>query len=375
MPGDHLPLESFEIRSFRAFRHLRVDRLGRVNLITGKNNVGKSCFLEALWLYTSLGSPTEIVRLLRMRDEVRFDSRRSDVGRGGQREAQQLLNVRFLFHGRSSIMEATDPIGLGPVDSPNRLLRVSVSWATRLTLESGRSELHVLEGDDYRTAEDARLVVVTTFGPQVPQVRPLEAYSRPFWSPEAPVAASGLFVPANGLDMSMIALLWDSITLSELEDDVLQALRIISPEIERVSLVADPASSRERIPVVKLTGQDMPMPLRSLGEGMNRLFGVALAVVNARNGVLLIDEIESGLHYSVQTDLWRMIFALTQRLRIQVFATTHSWDCVSAFQDAAPQAADAAMLIRLGKREDAITASLFDQDDLAIATRERIEVR
>ncbi len=68
---------------------------------------------------------------------------------------------------------------------------------------------------------------------------------------------------------------------------------------------------------------------------MGRLLGVALALVNASDGVLLIDEIESGLHYTVQADMWRLIFRVAHRLNVQVFATTHSWDCIEAFQKAA----------------------------------------
>jgi AAA15 family ATPase/GTPase len=47
MPKD-LILNSLEIRRFRCFRELRIERLGRVNLIVGKNHVGKSALLEAL---------------------------------------------------------------------------------------------------------------------------------------------------------------------------------------------------------------------------------------------------------------------------------------------------------------------------------------
>ena len=52
---------------------------------------------------------------------------------------------------------------------------------------------------------------------------------------------------------------------------------------------------------------------------MQRTFGIALALVNARNGLLLIDEFENGLHYLVQPDLWRLIFQVARRLNVQVF--------------------------------------------------------
>ncbi len=71
--------------------------------------------------------------------------------------------------------------------------------------------------------------------------------------------------------------------------------------------------------------------VNSLGDGVRRLFGLLLAVTAARNGFLLIDEIEIGLHWSVQQALWQSLFTFAEDLDVQVFATTHSEDTVSAF--------------------------------------------
>ena len=109
---------------------------------------------------------------------------------------------------------------------------------------------------------------------------------------------------------------------------------------------------------------------------MNRIFGIALALVNAKEGMLLIDEIDSGLHYSVQPDLWRMIFQVAARLNVQVFATTHSWDCVEAFQQAAMEdQQEEGLLIRLHEQDGEMISTLFDERKLGIATRDDIEVR
>ena len=118
------------------------------------------------------------------------------------------------------------------------------------------------------------------------------------------------------------------------------------------------------------------MPLRSLGDGMVRVLGIALALVNVINGILLIDEIENGLHYLVQPDLWRLIFQTARQLNVQVFATTHSWDCIQAFQQVAQEDTESeGMLIRLEAKDGNIAATLFDEEELGIATREQIEVR
>ena len=112
-----------------------------------------------------------------------------------------------------------------------------------------------------------------------------------------------------------------------------------------------------------------------MGEGMNRMLGIALALVNAKDGMLLIDEVDTGLHYSVLPDLWRLIFEVAHRLNVQVFATSHSWDCIQAFQQAADNTEEEGVLVRLETRKDGVGAVTFDERELAIVTREQIEVR
>ena len=81
------------------------------------------------------------------------------------------------------------------------------------------------------------------------------------------------------------------------------------------------------------------------------------------------------MHHTVQLDVWRAIFRLAQDLDVQVFATSHSWDAVEAFQKAAAETTEDATLIRLSRQDDAVIPTLFKKDELAVATRDRIEVR
>jgi AAA15 family ATPase/GTPase len=127
--------------------------------------------------------------------------------------------------------------------------------------------------------------------------------------------------------------------------------------------------------MVKLAEFSEPVPFKSLGEGVNHLLSISLALVKARNGVLLVDEVENGIHYSVQPVLWRMIFKQAQRWKIQVFSTTHSWDCVEGFQIAANDFAGRGSLYRLERRDAEIRAVRFAPREIEIARRESIEVR
>ena len=76
------------------------------------------------------------------------------------------------------------------------------------------------------------------------------------------------------------------------------------------------------------------------------------------------------------TDLWRLIFQISQRLNVQVFATSHSWDCIEAFQKAFQEnKQEVGTLVRLENKKGRVSATVFDRRKLEIATREQIEIR
>src|SRR6266852_3322314 len=361
-----LILNSLEIRNFRAFRDLKIEHLGRVNLLVGKNNVGKSCLLEAIQLYASrAATPTFIWEIMRTRQEVK----------------QPFVNVRdmlaalkYLFYGRNDIKPGLQPIQIGPINSPQEMLSIAVDWSVTETRDGTLHTRPLEPGEDYTADNLAPRFTIQTAGatlsypidPSLPQdILRLNSNKIPC-----------IFTSAHGLSSQRITELWDSIALTRLEADVLAALRLIAPGLVNLNFVSTPLSGRERIPVVKITDVDEPLPLYSLGDGMLRTLGIALALVNAKNGMLLIDEFENGIYYTVQPDLWRLIFQVARRLNVQVFATTHSWDCIEGFQKAA-QADDQneGMLIRLEYKKGEVAVTLFDERRLGIATRERIEVR
>jgi predicted ATP-dependent endonuclease of OLD family len=137
--GD-LILNSLEIRNFRGFQHLQIERLGRVNLIVGKNNIGKTSLLEALQLYARRGNPLLILAQLRQRDESRATS--APYG-----ESEELLtSLKYLFYGRSDTI--SDTIAIGPADSVEQTVREDQKLYISLELEGAFPSLIIKKGSD-----------------------------------------------------------------------------------------------------------------------------------------------------------------------------------------------------------------------------------
>lgn len=387
------PLSNLAIANFRPFRHLQIDRLGHVNLIVGKNNVGKTSLLEALWLYASGGAAEVIQQLLTARNE--FTLRKADES--------QLATVKHLFYGRQFRgIEKQQLITIGPATGSGNKSKILSLQAIVLDQEivleiealathpEGAikvrdlvNQLHAGQFSALRTwnnlsiqssgetdllftvKQDKAVKIINESFKQIILSDMLEIPSR--------------FISSHGLTEAQVAQLWDDVYLTNLQDDVEAALRIIEPEIKNVGLVTSLEENRRQVPQARVSGSNERVLLSSLGEGMNRIFGLALALVNAKNGYLLIDEVGNGIHYSVQPKLWDFIFTQAQQLNVQVFATTHSWDAVEAFQQAAQTHTEVeGMLVSLRPKEGSpgkVIGTLFNEADLAYITREQIEVR
>jgi len=124
-----------------------------------------------------------------------------------------------------------------------------------------------------------------------------------------------------------------------------------------------------------------PIPLSSMGDGMLRVLQLLLAMYPAKGGYFLVDEFENGLHYSVQEGLWKLLFDLAIRMDIQVFATTHSSDCIAAFANVARARIDSnGCLFRLKRIDDQeigdrIIATAFSEDQLVLAQDAQVDLR
>jgi len=183
------------------------------------------------------------------------------------------------------------------------------------------------------------------------------------------------FVPSYGLDPNYLYRRWNEIALTPKEDEIVRGLQIVDPSISRVAVI--PYDNNEKqLFKIRRDGIDSSLSMNSLGGGLQRLFEIAIVLVECKDNVLLIDEIENGLHYSIQSQVWKLIFEMAKRLNVQVFATTHSWDCLEAFQEAANVYKDvSSQMIRLSKKNGKTLSTLFTPEELAIATKHDVEVR
>ncbi|MCB9552349.1 MAG: AAA family ATPase [Myxococcales bacterium] len=342
-------IETLRIEGFRAFEELEVTGLGRVNLIVGRNAVGKTSVLEAISVVAEgMKAPQRAQSLLTERREYREARSPQEV---------PLLDWSRLFCRRAS--EETD-------------CRVSLTGDTRHSLRLWMDSGAKLRSDRSRPGWDPYLFQLH----EPEHVLSVECSGDDPNDGDRPLFEHR-WLPPRGLDLTTMADMFDRLMLSESSDALLGTLRLVVEDIERIAFLSPGGSKGEgmRQPFVRRRGRNTSEPLHSLGDGAVRLLNVALALLDAKGGVLLADEIENGLHYSVQPDLWRLVFRLAAEHDVQVFAATHSWDCIEAFQQAAAEHPATGALVRIERDARGHYATTYSEDELAAATKHSIEVR
>ena len=366
MSGNDLHLPNLTIRRFRGIQDVSITGLGRVTLIAGKNGVGKTTVLDAVRAYAARGKFSVITSILTEREELLklVDDTRGDL---------LAPDWDALCYGRR--LSPDSPISIGPTGSAEYLTITNPP----LSREEARRWTTRMPGHDYG---EARLLKITFAGKE--QVSLLFSSTRhgtegtwtqhDDYTPSVPCESLGPSVLSN----TDIGRLWDKVALTDDEYRTVEALRLVFGEaIERVAVIGNEGdSSYGRRVVVRISGQERPAPLRSLGDGAVRLFGVALALANSQGGFLLIDEAENGIHYSIQRDFWRMVLLMAQENNVQVFATTHSWDCAAGFAQAAvDEEGVEGALVRLDSDGEHVRAVEYSERELQVAAEQGIEVR
>ena len=368
----HLP--SLSIEGFRGIRALKLPELGRVTLLAGQNGVGKTTVLDAIRCYASRGEPRVLIDIVANREEFvagydddgdvmqypHFASLFNDDGphtrtaktpvfRVSSSPIRHALTVRLI----DAEEDTESPDLLPPEALPKDFL-----------VEVGKHK-HRVAANSVRFSHRRRGLV-----------RPFPRRpSRESWPPPIQLESLGPGLLPN----DDVARLWDTVALTEAENIAIDALRLVVGEtLDRIAVVADdfnPLSPGKRRFVAKLSSSSVPVPLKRLGDGANRLLAIALALANCNNGILLVDEVENGIHYSIQPALWRMVLGAAEAGNVQVVAATHSWDCIVGFAAATTETPVDGAMFRLERFDDDLHAIRYAEEKLVVAAQQRTEVR
>ena len=348
-------LERLHVHKFRGLRDLEIGGLGRVNVVAGRNNAGKTTLLEAIFLLGGAGNP---------RSAVNGNVVRMDPSAMPPASIWESFWPPLFFD-----LKADEPLTISGHHSTAGDMTLSVALARPVTTRASRA------GDDRPITNDRPFERALRFTYSDPQAGRLENQARE--------TAENVEFDLNDTHVSFgVAILQpgsgnvneDAVRLGRLRkqkrgDLLLEALRVLEP---RLQAVEDSASSGVPMIWVDIGLREL-VPLPTMGAGMTHVTRMVLAAAMVPDGVVLVDEIENGLHHSVLHDVWRVVGKAADRFNVQFFATTHSFECVQAARKALGSAGF--RLHRLDIVRGVNRCVTYGPEALDAALRHNLEVR
>ncbi len=361
-------LKTVHIKNFRGFESFELQNLGRINLLVGKNNSGKTSVLEAIQLLHSGLNLEPLTEIMLNRGEFVWNEREP---------SQRELDLNCLFYGYKP--EDNKITISGTKDNlQNKDTQKNTDFNAYLTWRSSPNTQNI------PILQKKVLSINHTQGQEafiISDYNTLSLENLPYFpQPKDKPSQKTRFINSTSLTVGRMIDLFNEIVLNPEELIVNEALKTIEPKLKRIAPVV-PQTSHNLSNlrggfVVRLADSEQRIPIGSLGDGIWRMLGLALSLACAKGGVLLVDEIDTGLHFTTLTDMWKLLWETAKKLDVQVFATTHSSDCwlslaTIASQDDAVKEGVSIQRIEPHKKQ----AVAFTEEEIIIAAERGIEVR
>ena len=346
-------LKRLQIQNFRGFNALEINQLSGINLIAGKNNSGKTSLLEAIFLLAGGGNAqmavnANVIRVIEP-DGVPVSDPfwkqlffKLDIERSIKIEGEHKSQGRFALEIASEQQPTTE-----------------------ITLNS-------TDGVSATNLFDERTLIFQYSDPSDQKIKNhirIKGQDLEIQQPATNVPFPAVILLSRTRNPQEYATRLGLLRRQKQGDLLLKALQVVEPKLQSIE---DNSSSGTPM-IWGDIGLSELVPLPAMGEGMTQLARLVLAIATVPNGVVLVDEVENGIHHSVLPDVWRAIDEAAKQFHTQIFATTHSFECIEAAHQAL--APDGFLLHRLEARDAENRCVTFKPNGISAALRHGFEVR
>ena len=300
-------ISRIKIKNFKCFKNLSISEFKKINFIGGQNNVGKTSLLEAIDLLSGAKSTQNLMYQIRT-----MLVRRQETSRN-----QRYVELDFMYDDSQHLT----------IESSNRRCSIRFEEISNDSVQSSLfdNEIESTQYDQYLS------ISVNKDERRIPTDR--------FLNDRTPISVRKStdkethninYIKSSKTDEHQISLLYGALIDLNKEDFLNTSLSIFD---ENLLAIKQRATERGVILKIQKKDRQFPVLLSSLGDGVNRYIAILCAIWASENGILFIDEIENGIHYSNYSKLWRLIFKASEEANCQIFITSHSKECIEAFND------------------------------------------
>jgi len=365
---------NFEVRHFRGFERLAFN-LSPVTLVSGRNNTGKTALLEAIFMHASgplAGAAAlntlNVARALWPGLLTQSEGRSAWDSIFHNYEIQRPVQLVGKTYEWTALVELSsiDGSSLGPSaisGSAGSAAGETYSQSIKITVETDTDIKDYIQTAAQQTFSQPNL------GPASFQFGGISLQLNPTGHPLVPCFILTARTRSNPVELAQR---YSNLRVVNRQDDFIEALRVVEPRLRGLEvLVRDGQSSL----YVDIPGQP-PLPLALFGEGMVTVADLISLIYSNKQGLVLIDEIENGIHHSVLENLWSQIKRAARITGTQVIATTHSRECMAAAQLAFRQdGEDMLKLVRLWRDDSEVSVTEYDWDQIEAALDLNLEIR
>lgn len=346
-------ITSLHLENFRCFHDFFLENTSQLTLIGGKNNVGKTSLLEAIFLLFACGNPDVFVKMNMIRGslltvfspDITWEHLFYKKGVDNAMSISAKDNDEELFVKFQREQSTTFSM---PIISANRKLSMLQNgYPLKITCKYSKEITHT----GYCLPLQEGMTMNWDMPPQ---------------NNSLPIVS---YIGIDGGNQQNLAIQFGNLVKSGKKQEVIDTLRLLEPELIDISTVA------EEIPRLYIQKKDRPLlPLSVMGNGICRLAKIIFSILEYPKGILLVDEVESGFHYSFLEKFWETIEYLANMVKVQIFATTHSYECarsaLSSLEDKHKFS-----YIRLNNENGDVVPYIFPPDAFRYSIEHSIEIR
>ncbi len=354
-------MDGLTIRNFRGFSSLEIPQLARFTLLGGGNNVGKTSILEAVFLYLARMNALSFVTLQQFR---------------GLNELPLDLNAMwapfFFRHNLSSVISIDTKFG---IRSENLKISYQSSYLPKIKSQPGSQGIPVVRTN--QSASPAHVLKTEAMAGDHLMQRSyliMDSGGLRLEIEQAELTnVAGVFIPSRAIaNIREDALRFGMLDVKNKSSEIMEFVKIVEPRLVGLSAVAIGNGTVIHGDV----GMGVKMPIYYMGDGVVRVLGTILAIASTGGGIVMIDELGNGIHYSILSRYCEAISAAAEKYNVQVIATTHSYELLrEAHKGVANRKADDFAYIRIDRSGDDAVAKRYNYEVLGAASEQGWEVR